>query len=279
MSTLKSILLHLDASPRSAVRLLIARDLAARHGAVLTALYATEPSLLDLPFAMSHDPSGAQLALEQLYDTRRADANRVFEHCAGSELPPMPWRELRGEPVVSGVTRMALLADLLVLGQHDPNDSHAIGVPADFVASVLIASGRPAVIIPFAGAFTVPGREVLVAWKSTRESAQAVWGALPLLQGALRIHVTAEAAAGSVPADIADLEAWLRRHGVQVPIQRHAAVPADRPGEGLLSLAADTGADLLVMGCYGHSRARELVLGGASRTLLNSMTLPVLMAH
>ena len=278
MRPLKSILLHLDPSPRSEARLLLARELAARHAAALTALYATAPSLLDLPFAMSQDASGAQPALEDLYDSRRADTRRVFER-NGTALPEMAWRELEGEPLASGVARLALLADLLVLGQHDPNDSHAIGVPADFVASVLIASGRPALIVPFAGAFTTLGREVLVAWKSTRESAQAVWGALPLLQGAQRIHVTTDATTTDGRADIAALQYWLRLNDVQARVVPHAALPTDAPGEALLSLAVDTGADLLVMGCYGHSRARELVLGGASRTVLNSMTLPVLMAH
>ena len=278
MNPLKSVLVHLDPSPCSEVRLLLARELAARHAAQLTALYATAPSLLDLPFAMSHDASGAQPALEHLYDSRRTDARRVFER-SGTALPEMAWRELEGEPVAAGVARLALLADLLVLGQHDPNDAHAIGVPADFVASVLIASGRPAVIIPFSGAFTTLGREVLVAWKPSRESAHAVWGALPLLQGAQRIHVTAESTTPDGRAAITELENWLRLNEVQAHVVPHAALPSDTPGEALLSLAADTGADLLVMGCYGHSRAREMVLGGASRTVLNSMTLPVLMAH
>lgn len=278
MSPLKSILLHLDPSPRSEVRLLLARELAVRHAAALTALYATAPSLLDLPFAMSQDASGAQPALTDLYDSRRADARRVFESNRAA-LPEMAWRELEGEPVAAGVARLALLADLLVLGQHDPNDSHAIGVPADFVASVLMASGRPAVIIPFAGAFATLGREVLVAWKPTRESARALWGSLPLLQSAQRIHVTTAATSSDGRADITELENWLRLNEVSAHVVPHAALPADTPGEALLSLAADIGADLLVMGCYGHSRARELVLGGASRTVLNSMTLPVLMAH
>lgn len=72
---------------------------------------------------------------------------------------------------------------------------------------------------------------------------------------------------------------WLRSHEVEAPLERHAPLGGEAPGERLLSLAADTNADLLVMGCYGHSRARELVLGGASRTVLRAMTLPVLMAH
>ena len=87
------------------------------------------------------------------------------------------------------------------------------------------------------------------------------------------------AAPGAPPAAADSLEGYLRLHGVAAPIQRHGAVASSSAGDGLLSLAADVGADLLVMGCYGHSRARELVLGGASRTVLKSMTLPVLMAH
>ncbi len=76
-----------------------------------------------------------------------------------------------------------------------------------------------------------------------------------------------------------ELRNYLDAHGIATKAERHAAAASEAPGESLLSLAADVGADLLVMGCYGHSRTRELVLGGASRTVLNSMTLPVLMAH
>jgi nucleotide-binding universal stress UspA family protein len=87
---------------------------------------------------------------------------------------------------------------------------------------------------------------------------------------------------GAEPADrrgaAIGIEAYLALHGVQAVLEQQAAVP-DEPGELLLSRAADLGADLLVMGCYGHSRAREFVLGGATRTVLASMTLPVLMCH
>jgi nucleotide-binding universal stress UspA family protein len=129
-------------------------------------------------------------------------------------------------------------------------------------------------VIPYADVCPTLGREPLIAWKATREAARAVTAAIPLLQRARQIHLVAED-----DGDAPELEAYLRLHGVQAPLQRRAAVRAASAGDDLLSLAADAGADLLVMGCYGHSRARELVLGGASRTVLKSMTLPVLMAH
>ena len=279
MSSLRSLLLHLDASPRSAVRLALARDVAARHDATVTALFGVAPTLLDVSLASADGPAGVALLFEQLSAKRRDDARRLFDRPDFAATPPMIWRELSGQPLVAGVTRHALCSDLLVLGQHDGDDLQALGVPSDFVASVLVASGKPALVVPYAGAFATLGRAVLIAWKPTREAARAVSAALPLLGQAQSIHITAELDPDAQAGGTSDLEAYLRLHGVAARIERHAAIPADAAGDMLLSLAAYVGADLLVMGCYGHSRARELVLGGASRTVLKSMTVPVLMAH
>jgi nucleotide-binding universal stress UspA family protein len=107
-----------------------------------------------------------------------------------------------------------------------------------------------------------------------------VRAALPWLARARQVHLAVEspAAEGGPWPGAAQLQAWLSLHGVTAEMRSHS-VGRTTPGEFLLSLAADVGADLLVMGCFGHSRARELVLGGASRSVLSAMTLPVLMAH
>lgn len=279
MSTLRSILVHLHASPRSAMLMRIGLELAVAHEATLTALYATTPSVLELPFGFAEGGAAGLQALQQLDDERREGARKLFDASTVGATSPLQWQELHGEPVIPGVTRQALCTDLLLLGQYDADDLQSLGVPSDFIASVLIASGKPALVVPFAGEFDHIGREVLIAWKPTREAARAVSCALPLLRGATRIHVSAEPEPDTSAAGPAALESYLRLHGIQARVERHGPVPSDMAGEGLLSLAADVGADLLVMGCYGHSRARELVLGGASRTVLKSMTLPVLMAH
>jgi nucleotide-binding universal stress UspA family protein len=279
MSALRSILLHLDASPRSAARLRLARELAGLHGARVSALYAVTPSLYDLPFAMAEGSAEMLTVLRQLDADRRRSARALFDHSEPSAAPLLQWRELDNEPLIPGVVRHAFCNDLLVLGQHDAEDTAALGIPVDFIPSVLIGSGRPALVIPYADICTTLGTAVLMAWKPTRESARALTAALPFLQHARQIHLTCEGDAGAAGGPSRDIEAYLRCHGVQAPLRAHAPVLDDAPGEGLLSLAADTGADLLVMGCYGHSRARELVLGGASRTVLKSMTLPVLMVH
>lgn len=280
MSTLRSILVHLHASPRSAMLMRIGLELAVAHEATLTALYATTPSVFELPFGFAEGGAAGLQALQQLDDERREGARKLFDASAVDAKRPPQWQELHGgEPVIPGVTRHALCTDLLLFGQYDADDLQSLGVPSDFVASVLIASGKPALVVPFAGEFDRIGREVLIAWKPTREAARAVSCALPLLRGATRIHLSAEPEPDTSAAGPAALESYLRLHGIGARIERHGPVPSDMAGDGLLSLAADVGADLMVMGCYGHSRARELVLGGASRTVLKSMTLPVLMAH
>ena len=278
MSPIRSILLHLDSGERSAVRMRIARDLARQFEASLTTLYAVTSTLLDLPFA-SVAGSSATLELQEIDAARRAGARALFDKQLGAGGPTMAWNELVAEPLVAGFTEQALYADLLVLGQREPDSPSARDVPADFIESVLMGSGRPALIVPYAGDFTSVGGTALVAWKPSRDAAHAVTAALPLLQRARTVHVAtwAEAPAPSNAPQL-DIVQYLRLHGVQAELRRYGDAPGG-VGESLLSLAADLSADLLVMGCYGHSRARELVLGGASRSVLRSMTLPVLMAH
>jgi nucleotide-binding universal stress UspA family protein len=279
MSPLRSILLHLDPSPRSRTRLLLARDLAEKHGAHLTALYGSTPSIMDMPYSLNEGAAAALPVLEKLDTDRRDDARAIFDSVSSTGPWPLHWRELRGEFVVTGVARHALCSDLMVLGQHDPNDNAALAIPSDFIASVMIASGKPALIIPYANACKTLGQEVLIAWVPTRECARALMAAIPFLQQAQRIHLVVQADSNQEGSGASAVEAYLKLHDVNAPVKRHTALPTSSVGEALLSLASDTGADLLVMGCYSHSRARELVFGGASRTLLKSMTLPVLMAH
>jgi nucleotide-binding universal stress UspA family protein len=279
MNSLRSILVHLDSSSRSRTRLLWARDLAERHGAHVTALYGCTPSILDMPYSLNEGAAAALPVLEKLDTERRDDARALFDKVESTGPYPLQWRELRGEHVVTGVARHALCSDLLVLGQHDPNDNAALAIPSDFIASVMISSGKPALVIPYANACKTLGQDVLIAWSPTRECALALMSAIPFLQQAQRVHLVVREDSSQEGAAASSVEAYLKLHGINVPVKRHTALPSNSVGEALLSLAADTAADLLVMGCYSHSRARELVFGGASRTLLKSMTLPVLMAH
>ena len=279
MSALRSILLHIDASPRSGKRLSLAHALAAQHDARVTALYASTPTAFSLPFIMAQGAEEVLPMLQQFDIDYRDNAKALFDRSESTATQAFVWREIPDGPVIPGVAGHALCADLLILGQHDASDPLTFGVPSDFVPSVLLASGRPALVVPCVDIGTTFGQQVLIAWKPTRESAHAVTAAIPFLRHSKRIHLTIADDSGATAGQATALEDYLRLHGVQAPLQRHSSVSEETSGDGLLSLAADVGADLLVMGCYGHSRVRELVLGGASRTVLKSMTLPVLMAH
>jgi nucleotide-binding universal stress UspA family protein len=277
MSALKSILLHMDASPDGADRLRCAMRLARTNAADLTALYAVLPTYLQYPYAMAISADAAS-AYQQFDDERAARAKALFGATVGTDASGIRWAEAVGEPV-SAFTRQAFCADLLVLARSEPDEAAKNGVPPDFIESVLIDSGTPALVLPRGPLPATLGRVALVAWKETRESARALRAALPLLQQAEHVEVASwgddATLAGGGPLNVEQL---LRSHGINARIHRHGNESAEL-GEYLLSLTVDVGADLLVMGCYGHSRARELVLGGATRTVLKSLTLPVLMAH
>ncbi|HYW76817.1 MAG TPA: universal stress protein [Gammaproteobacteria bacterium] len=191
------------------------------------------------------------------------------------------WRFVVGDPLET-LALHARYADLVITGQVDPDDP-AGGTNPDLPARVAMASARPVLVIPYAGTFPTVGRHALVAWNATREATRAVQEALPLLQRAESVRVAVfqngrdfATAHGEEPG--ADIALYLSRHGIKVETSR---LPAGdiAVGDALLSLMADTGTDLLCMGAYGHSRLREIALGGVTHDILRHMTAPVLMAH
>jgi nucleotide-binding universal stress UspA family protein len=279
---IKQILVHLDPSKSVARRLAAAREVAQRLQAELTGLYAVTPAFAELPYAPGLG-GGLSASLQDLDERRRKQARKVFDEALQpSETAHVraSWAETVQLPIHEAFARQALFSDLLVLGQREAADPDAAAVPADFAESVLLASGRPGLVIPHIGANATIGNTVAIAWKPTPEAARAVSAALPFLQRARRVHVLSwgEEPPPQVSGEGLDLDRYLRAHGVSFTWDR-AGAERQQIGELLLSRAFDLGADLLVMGCYGHSRAREWILGGASRTILQSMTLPVLMMH
>ncbi|MEO8154243.1 MAG: universal stress protein [Rhizobacter sp.] len=279
MSPIKSILVHLDASPRASKRLAITRQLAATHEAHATGLYATSSSFYAMPFALAEASIVGQMAA-QLDSDRRNRARDQFATVMSEPGAAVEWSELETDPPIWGMVHQALCTDLLVLGQRETEPDFARDLPADFVESVLIESAKPALIVPHTWAVSSVGSRALVAWNASRESVRALTAALPLLQRAEHVDVVVwqDASTASSPDERGRLEQYLRLHQVPATLHWYGSMPTDA-GNALLSLAADMDSDLLVMGCYGHTRARELILGGATRTVLASMTLPVLMAH
>ena len=275
MKTIRSVLLHVDAAPSSAARLEFARGFALRHAADLSAMFVAWPPQGGARMAPAEHPVASPRPMELTADRARS----IFDGALAGGGPPIRWLESSSADTVETFCHQALYADLLVLGQHDPSASLAGSEPAGFLESVLIATDKPALILPREGKFETHSRNVVIGWNATPQAARAITAALPWLRNAGRVHVL-EAVDESEqhPGGELDIARYLRSHGIVPELHRHRA-PVSDVGEVLLSLSGEVGADLLVMACYRHSRLRELMLGGASRSLLRTMTLPVLIAH
>lgn len=276
MAEIRNILVHLEGAERAQQRLHLAHRLALAQRASVTVVHAPLPSSAILPYAGASGAVAAQ-ALVEMEEQRRRDARSALELVMAETGLRAEWIELdddAGFGIATVLGRRAMYADLLVLGQHDP--ASAGPESAGFGEALLARSGRPAVLVPFAGEPPGSFKRMAIAWKEEPEAARAVASALPLLRLATEVHVLSW---GGEPAQWrTSLQQYLRAHEVE-PIWHDGGPEPEYMGEILLSRVADLSCDMLVMGCYGHSRAREWLLGGASRTVLSSMTLPVFMAH
>jgi nucleotide-binding universal stress UspA family protein len=146
--------------------------------------------------------------------------------------------------------------------------------------TTLFESGRPMLVVPYIQKAALKLDNVMVCWDGSRQAARAIADAMPLLERAGRVEIVIVANERGKQDEVpgADMGQHLARHGLKVEVHRISGGSIDI-GDALLSRAADSGADLMVMGGYGHSRLREFVLGGVTRSILRSMTIPTLMAH
>ncbi|HUZ73537.1 MAG TPA: universal stress protein [Stellaceae bacterium] len=281
---LKDLLVHVDASPESEVRVEIAAELARRHGAHLIGLYVVDlvPILANVEMGSIAGRSGMLEAVGALRADAMAEPERVAERFRArldAAGVTGEWR-LEENVVAPTVALHARYADLAILGQVNP-DHPPPGSAAELVPHVLLASGRPVLVIPYVARFGPLGRNVLVGWNGSREAARALNDAIPFIAGAQAVTVVSInprhgiGGHGDVPA--ADIALHLARHGLRVEADHMMTEIAE--GDALLDCAADRGCDLIVAGGYGHSRLREFALGGVTRTLLRSMTVPVLLSH
>jgi nucleotide-binding universal stress UspA family protein len=273
----KTILVHVDNGKRSAVRLDIACRLAKLSDAHLIGLHAL--TVVKLPsYAMVEGGVQVREFHERMLSESAVAAEALFKAAVkASGVEKVEWRKSRRDAVES-VPIHGRYADVLVIGQ--PNEADSSGVEPDFAERLLLAAGRPALVIPYAGDFPTVGTRVLVAWNASREATRALTDAIPILREAKQVDVIAfnpkDAPHGEVPG--ADIGLYLARHGIKVSVSQQTAEDVD-VGNQLLSRAADLDSDLIVMGAYGQPRMKELILGGATRTILKSMTVPVLMSH
>ena len=274
---LKDLLVHVDNDPACSSRVDVAAALAATHEAHLTGLH---------PMGWPRLPGYVEAELPPNFlDEQRRELEELARRAEELFNERTRRRGIRGEwrvdtGAIVGTTKLhARYADITIVGQgidlkHAPYD--VAFLPEELALGV----GRPVLVVPRYGTFEAVGERVLIAWNGSREATRAVHDAIPLIRRATKVTVLSidpERDTGDrLPG--ADIALHLARHGI-------AAEAASTPGldigvgDLLLSRAADLGADLIVMGAYGHSRVREVVLGGATRQILQQMTVPVLMSH
>ncbi len=270
----KHLLVHVDSSDRTPQRLALAVRLATRHGARLTGLFA-ESASLGASVVARRSPQHIAQAIDE--------ARGRFEAAAGEAGLTTDWWQLdAGEyaQVVGWTAICCRYVDMALFGQHDPD--HPSPLPHDLIEQVLVSSGRPVLVVPYVGTYADVGQRVLVAWTGSREAARAVNDAIPFLQEAKEVQVIAlqHATGGShsVPVPPVDIAVHLRAHGIEAQYER---IIVDEIGavDNVLNRAADSGADLTVLGGYSHYGFPYLQRSSTTRDILRTMTTPVLLSR
>jgi nucleotide-binding universal stress UspA family protein len=245
--SITGILVYIDTSPDSDDRVDLAVRLARRCDAYLTAAGLEEAAI------------GPRERFLRMLDQEQLQGE---------------WQTIIGLPV-SHMTRHAAGHDIVVLGQRNPNYSTGLDAPED----VVLGCGRPVLVVPFGRPVHPIGGHVLVAWNGSREAMRAVQDALPVMalcDGVTVLFVNPEA-----DADIelqAELVTHLARHGLNALAETTTTAAGVIP-DAVHNRAKELGADLIVMGAYGHSRLRETILGGMTHDMLLETTRPLLMSH
>jgi len=276
----QTILLHLDEPERVATMLEAGCALARKFESHLTGLAVYVPVVMAAGAAASYGPEIIAAHRED-WERETAEIEAIFRQTCSNQPFTCEWRIVDGgyQPMAATVALQAGTADVAVVSQGA--EMMAFGSD-DLPERVVLEGGRPVIVIPRAGHYTTFGERVLIAWNGRREATRAVFDALPLLKRASDVKVLAvESGRSGEQIDFpgAEIAAALARHGVKVEASRSVVEGGASVADELLNRLSDEGRDLLVMGCYGHSRMREFVFGGVTRDILANMTAPVLLSH
>lgn len=267
------LVVHLDDGKESATRLDVAVEIARQQGAHLTGVFVS-----DRPVEIELFGSGGATETATAELGAEVRAKTAFNQRIEREGISGQWTAASGKPGAL-MASFARRADLAVIGQPTGSNDRARRA---ILTETLLNSGRPVLVVPYAGKFSQVGANVLVAWDGSATVARAVADALPLLRNAAKVDILAVNSVAEPDDESAvlasDMALHLARHGVTATSSQ--LVVTEIPvADALLNRAFDMGIDLLVAGAYGHSAAQERVFGGVTRDLLEHMTVPVLMSH
>lgn len=285
---LKDLLVYVDQTEASLIRLRLAADLAIRNEGRLTALYAREWSRAQLDRRKAAELGLVSAdGLHQLDEDIEASIDAVAARLQATLDELANQRGLRAELLgVDGtaadvVPQYARYADLCILGSDEPQGPASIGYT--FSEQILFVTGRPVLFVPTERTFATLGRHIVVAWNSSRPAARSLNDALPLIERAERTTILMVNPSGFIDPHGGpsgeQLVEHLRRHGAAAEPIRVDNVPHGAIADKLLAEAHARGADLIVAGAFGHPRLWEMMLGGVTHDLMTRMTLPIFMSH
>lgn len=277
----KRIAVHVDRDAAFERRIAAAAGLAQAHVAEVVGIYVQDPPYV-YGYNESLTPAAVLEVQRRLINDEREHVERTFESLTASAAVPKSWiavEGLRDEELAV----QARSSDILILSQPDADFSRRSSIEPYQLETVIMTAGRPVIVIPYDGGLADPVERVLICWDGGKEAAQAIADAAPFLARAKEI-VVLSLDQDQVPqtrkrSAMGGLQAYLRAHGYVTPKPVFGSSSGIGIGNAILNTASDHGSDLIVMGLYGHSRAREWILGGASREILATMTVPVLFAH
>ena len=279
--TYRTILVHLGDSNRFETTLDAAIQLAEAHQAHLIGIHVMPPVRV---YAGVEAYVPAEIIKAQ-QDQHRETADAIgdaFEAAIQKAGVTGEWRvsDILGKSPASEIVSHGRRADLIILPQADPDESFP--GPSSWSEQIMLEAGRPVLIVPYIGTTREIGNNVIVAWNASRESSRAVFDALPILKKAEKVEIMWANPPAETDGELAlagsEIANALARHDIKVTAA-HGINHDVSVGDELLSRASDSSADLIVMGGYGHSRFREMILGGVTRLMMQSMTVPILMSH
>ena len=275
---IKNIIVNLPVGEASPAAISYAISVASAFNAHLTAVAFTYRPVLPGTVFGSVRAELIEAALADLVKAAKAAAAK-FDDAARIAGISADCRALEATPVeaVQYFGELARCFDVAIVGQPEPGKDTSESL---IIQAALFASGRPVLIVPYIQRQPIKFDRVLVCWDGSRNAARATADALPFLSRATAVDVVVVEGEPGKSHEIAgaDIAHHLARHGLKVDVKR-LVVRGVSVANTILSLAADVGADMIVMGGYGHSRLREFILGGVTRGILSSMTVPTLMSH
>ncbi|MAZ01995.1 MAG: hypothetical protein CMN56_02545 [Sneathiella sp.] len=273
--SIKTVLLHLNNDQQLDARIETALGLAVEHDAHLIGLYTIAQVTVPTSFMGYVPPEFIEQSRKTEEENAAASKSKLESLAAKVDKQVEVIVEEGYAPDI--INHHALAADIVVVGQGDPDEEN--NTQSRYIAEeIVVSSPRPVLIIPAAGNYRNFGKHVMVGWNNTRESSRALHEALPFLKLAEKVTLLSVNAAEDEEDETKHILAHLERHGIKAEY-KSGRWPDLSVGDAILDALVDYSADMLVMGAYGHSRLREMILGGATKNILEHMTAPVLFAH